>query len=85
MSISGQMAAMHIHNRFAAGKRFYRGFSEQCPAGTPTTSRPDAALTQPVIGVEKEQERGNDGHGSKVIVVPFDGAAMDHDLRSGSK
>ena len=33
-----------------------------------------------VIDVPKEQERGNDGHGSKIIVVPFDGEALDRDL-----
>jgi hypothetical protein len=43
-------------------------------------------FTFAVIDVEKENDKGNDGHGSKVIVVPFDGAAMDgptavhHDL-----
>ena len=41
-----------------------------------------AALTLAVIDVEKEQDKGNDGHGSKVIVVPFDGAALDRDLQS---
>jgi hypothetical protein len=34
-------------------------------------------FTFAVIDVEKEKDLGNDGHGSKVIVVPFDGAAMD--------
>jgi hypothetical protein len=43
-----------------------------------------AAVTLAVIDVEKEQERGNDGHGSKVIVIPFDGAALDHDLQSSA-
>ena len=38
------------------------------------------ALTFSVIDVPKEAQRGNDGHGSKVIVLPFDGAAMDRDL-----
>jgi hypothetical protein len=33
-----------------------------------------------VIDVPKEDEKGNDRHGSKVIVVPFDGAALDRDL-----
>jgi hypothetical protein len=42
------------------------------------------AVTLAVIDIPKEQENGNDGHGSKVIVVPFDGAAMDRDLRSSS-
>lgn len=38
------------------------------------------AMTLAVIDVPKEEEKGNDGHGSKVIVIPFDGAAMDRDL-----
>ena len=38
-----------------------------------------AAMTLAVIDVEKEQEHGNDGHGSKIIVIPFDGAALDRD------
>jgi hypothetical protein len=33
------------------------------------------AMTLAVIDVEKEQEQGRDGHGSKVIVISFDGAA----------
>jgi hypothetical protein len=40
-----------------------------------------AALTLAVIDVEKDAEHGNDGHGSKIIVIPFDGAAMDRDLK----
>lgn len=40
-----------------------------------------AAVTLAVIDVQKEQENGSDGHGSKVIVIPFDGAAMDRDLQ----
>jgi hypothetical protein len=43
-----------------------------------------AALTLAVIDVEKEQDHGNDGHGSKVIVVPFDGAALDLDQPAGA-
>jgi hypothetical protein len=38
-----------------------------------------AAVTLAVIDVEKEQDHGNDGHGSKIIVIPFDGAALDRD------
>lgn len=38
------------------------------------------ALTFAVIDVPKNDEKGNDQHASKVIVVPFDGAAMDRDL-----
>ncbi len=44
-----------------------------------------AAMTLAVIDVEKEQDKGNDGHGSKVIVIPFDGAALDRDLQSASE
>jgi hypothetical protein len=39
-----------------------------------------AAITLAVIDVEKDQDKGNDNHGSKVIVIPFDGAALDRDL-----
>lgn len=38
------------------------------------------AITLAVIDVPKEDENGNDSHGSKVIVIPFDGAAMNRDL-----
>jgi hypothetical protein len=38
------------------------------------------AMTLAVIDVAKDREKGNDGHGSKVVVIPFDGAAMDRDL-----
>jgi hypothetical protein len=41
-----------------------------------------AAVTLAVIDVQKEQQNGNDGHGSKVIVIPFDGAALDRDLEN---
>ena len=41
------------------------------------------AVTLAVIDVTKEDEKGNDGHGSKIIVIPFDGAAMDRDLAKG--
>ena len=34
-------------------------------------------FTFAVIDVAKEQDLGNDTHGSKIIVVPFDGAALD--------
>lgn len=40
------------------------------------------AFTFAVLDVPKEQERGNDTHGSKVLVVPFDGAAMDRDMQN---
>ncbi|MEI7935432.1 MAG: hypothetical protein WCK27_01975 [Verrucomicrobiota bacterium] len=38
------------------------------------------AVTLAVLDVPKDQEKGNDNHGSKVIVVPFDGASLDRDL-----
>jgi hypothetical protein len=44
-----------------------------------------AAVTLAVIDIPKEQEMGNDGHGSKVIVIPFDGAGLDRDLQGGGK
>jgi hypothetical protein len=37
-------------------------------------------FTFAAIDIPKEQNKGDDHHGSKVIVVPFDGAAMDRDL-----
>jgi hypothetical protein len=42
------------------------------------------AMTLAGIDVEKDQEKGGDGHGSKVIVIPFDGAALDRDLQSAT-
>jgi len=39
------------------------------------------AFTFAVLDVPKDQELGNDTHGSKVIVVPFDGVALDRDLQ----
>jgi hypothetical protein len=39
-------------------------------------------VTLAVLDVPKEQEKGNDNHGSKVIVIPFDGAALDRDLQN---
>jgi len=42
------------------------------------------AFTFAVLDVPKNQERGNDIHGSKIIVVPFDGAAFDRDLQAAS-
>lgn len=44
-----------------------------------------AAITLAVIDVEKEQEHGNDGHGSKIIVIPFNGEVTDGDLEKASK
>jgi hypothetical protein len=42
-------------------------------------------FTFAVLDVPKDQERGNDNHGSKVIVVPFDGVAFDRDMQNVSK
>ena len=42
------------------------------------------ALTLAVLDVPKDQEHGNDTHGSKVIVIPFNGAALDRDLKRAS-
>jgi hypothetical protein len=39
-----------------------------------------AYFTFAVLDVPKEQELPNDNHGSKVIVVPFDGVAFDRDM-----
>lgn len=38
------------------------------------------AMTFAVIDTPKDDQTGNNGHGSKIIVVPFDGEAMDRDL-----
>jgi hypothetical protein len=43
------------------------------------------AISFAVIDVPKEQQKGDDGHGSKIVVVPFDGAAMDRDLKDIDK
>ena len=40
-----------------------------------------AYFTFAVLDVPKDQEHGNDNHGSKIIVVPFDGAALDRDMQ----
>jgi hypothetical protein len=40
-----------------------------------------AAVTLAVIDVPKDNEKGNDNHGSKVVVIPIDGAALDRDLQ----
>ena len=39
-----------------------------------------AYFTFAVIDVPKDQSKGNDQHGSKVIIVPFDGPGLDRDL-----
>ncbi|AYV48890.1 hypothetical protein C1707_22975 [Caulobacter flavus] len=38
------------------------------------------AMTFAVVDTPKDDQTGNNRHGSKIIVVPFDGAAMDRDL-----
>ncbi len=40
------------------------------------------AVTLAALDVPKNQELPNDNHGSKVIVIPFDGAALDRDLQN---
>jgi len=40
------------------------------------------ALTLAAMDVEKENDRGNDRHGSKIVVIPFDGESFNRDLRS---
>lgn len=40
-----------------------------------------AAVTLAVLDIPKEQQKGNDAHGSKILVIPFDGAALDRDLQ----
>jgi hypothetical protein len=39
-------------------------------------------VTLAVLDVPKNEEKGNDRHSSKVIVLPFDGAALDRDLQN---
>ena len=43
------------------------------------------AVTLAAIDVPKDDAKGNSGHGSKIIVVPFDGAALDADLQKEIK
>ena len=40
-----------------------------------------AYFTFAVIDVPKENEHGNDNHGSKVVVDPFDGVKFDRDMQ----
>ena len=40
------------------------------------------AMTLAVLDTPKEEQPGNNGHGSKIIVVLFDGAALDRDLQA---
>lgn len=39
------------------------------------------AMSFAVVDTPKESQTGHNGHGSKVIVIPFDGASMDRDLK----
>jgi hypothetical protein len=43
-----------------------------------------AYFTFAVLDVPKDQEKGDDNHGSKVIVVPFDGVAFDRDMSAST-
>jgi hypothetical protein len=43
------------------------------------------AVTLAALDVPKDQEHGNDMHGSKVLVIPFDGAALDRDLQNSAR
>jgi hypothetical protein len=40
-----------------------------------------AAVTLASIDIPKDDDKGNMPHGSKVVVIPFDGAALDADLQ----
>jgi hypothetical protein len=40
------------------------------------------AFTLACIDVPKNADTGDSGHGSKIIIIPFDGAAMDRDLQN---
>ena len=47
-----------------------------------------AAMTFAVLDTPKESQQGNNGHGSKIIVVPFDGprsTVMGDDMGTGSR
>jgi len=39
------------------------------------------AVSLAALDVPKNEELGNDTHGSKIIVIPFDGEALDNDLQ----
>jgi hypothetical protein len=41
-----------------------------------------AAVTLASIDIPKEEDRGNMPHGSKVVVIPFDGVAFDADMQN---
>ena len=44
-----------------------------------------AYFTFAVLDVPKEAQHGNDNHGSKILVVPFDGVAFDRDMQKTLK
>jgi hypothetical protein len=44
-----------------------------------------AAVTLASIDIPKEEDRGNEPHGSKVVVIPFDGVALDTDMAKFAK
>ena len=44
-----------------------------------------AAITLASIDIPKEEDRGNEPHGSKVIVIPFDGVTFDADMAKRTK
>jgi hypothetical protein len=44
-----------------------------------------AAVTLASIDIPKEEDHGNMPHGSKVVVIPFDGAAFDADMAKFAK
>lgn len=53
---------------------------------SPRVDRPwSSHFTFAVIDVPKDRDKGNDSHGSKVIVVPFDGAALERDMAGAVK
>ena len=42
------------------------------------------AVTFAALDTPKGAQTGNNGHGSKIIVIPFNGAALDRDLQNGT-
>jgi hypothetical protein len=71
----------------AGDSPFYRTvLAEQVPDETKRIIAPPliARDALAVLDVPKDQERGNDTHGSKIVVIPFDGAALDRDLQNAA-
>ena len=52
-----------------------------CATGTRGAKGHPAYFTFAALDVPKEQERGNDNHGSKILVVPFDGVRFDREMQ----